>query len=169
MDVYRSKLKDDVPGIEGDEIARKRIEAYANSIRPAGFVVKSCDPLHRSRHSPQGCRTTLSFTQSILVSLPRRYIMRVYGRLSRTVHRWVQSLHFHPCFNLCLSQEIEFDASYTDTLSLSLSTSYLFNYPTASFARLPISLTISLSQFKSSVKKGMTVSVDPFTNAFGFR
>lgn len=39
-----------------------------------------------------------------------------------------------------------------DTLSLSLSTSYLFNYPTASFARLPISLTISLSQFKSSVR-----------------
>lgn len=40
-----------------------------------------------------------------------------------------------------------------DTISLSLSTSYLFNYPTASFARLPISLTISLSQFKSSVSR----------------
>lgn len=39
-----------------------------------------------------------------------------------------------------------------DTISLSLSTSYLFNYPTSSFARLPISLTISLSQFKSAVR-----------------
>lgn len=40
MDVYRSKLRDDTPGIEGDEIARKRIESYANSIRPASFVVR---------------------------------------------------------------------------------------------------------------------------------
>ena len=39
MDIYRSKLRDDTTGIEGDEIARKRIEAYANSIRPAGFMV----------------------------------------------------------------------------------------------------------------------------------
>ncbi|KAF9535869.1 hypothetical protein CPB83DRAFT_865990 [Crepidotus variabilis] len=45
----------------------------------------------------------------------------------------------------------EFDASYTDTISISLSTSYLFNYPMVSFARLPISLTISLSQFKSAL------------------
>lgn len=55
---------------------------------------------------------------------------------------------------------MEFDASYTDTLSLSLSTSYLFNYPTISFARLPISLTISLSQFKSSVRMRIAVFVD---------
>lgn len=27
-------------GVEGDEIARRRIEAYANSVRPAGFVVR---------------------------------------------------------------------------------------------------------------------------------
>jgi maintenance of morphology protein 1 len=48
-------------------------------------------------------------------------------------------------------QEMEFDATYTDSLSLSLSTSYLFNYPMSSFARLPVSLTISLSNFQSSV------------------
>ncbi|KAJ2928930.1 hypothetical protein H1R20_g8297, partial [Candolleomyces eurysporus] len=85
VDVYRSKLRDDLPGLEGDEIARQRIEAFANKIRPAGFL------------------------------------------------------------------ELEFDAVYEDTLSISLSTSYLFNYPTTSFARMPVSLTISLSQFKSSV------------------
>ena len=39
VDVYRSKLRNDIAGIEGDEIARKRIEVYANSNRPAGFVV----------------------------------------------------------------------------------------------------------------------------------
>ena len=49
------------------------------------------------------------------------------------------------------NQSAEFDLTYTDTLSVSLSTSYLFNYPMSSFARLPVSLTISLSIFNSSV------------------
>jgi len=46
---------------------------------------------------------------------------------------------------------IEFDMTYTDSISISLSTSYLFNYPMSSFARLPVSLTISLSLFESKV------------------
>lgn len=58
---------------------------------------------------------------------------------------------------LIVEQETEFDVQYEDTLSLSLSTSYLFNYPMASFARLPVSLTISLSQFKSSVRKNSMI------------
>ena len=41
--------------------------------------------------------------------------------------------------------------TYTDTVSVSLSTAYLFNYPLPSFARLPVSVTISLSLFSSSV------------------
>lgn len=49
------------------------------------------------------------------------------------------------------TQMIEFDMTYTDTISMSLSTSYLFNYPMSSFARLPVSLTISLSLFESKV------------------
>ncbi|CAK5265294.1 unnamed protein product [Mycena citricolor] len=47
--------------------------------------------------------------------------------------------------------EVEFEVSYTDTVSLEISTSYLVNYPMPAFARLPISLTISLSQFKASM------------------
>ena len=47
---------------------------------------------------------------------------------------------------------MSFDTIYKDTVSVSLSTAYLFNYPMTSFARLPISLTISLSQFKSFVR-----------------
>lgn len=39
--------------------------------------------------------------------------------------------------------------SYTDSVSISLSTAYLFNYPMSSFARLPVSLTISLDLFES--------------------
>lgn len=39
VDIYRSKLRDDLSGIEGDEIARQRIEAFANKMRPAGFLV----------------------------------------------------------------------------------------------------------------------------------
>lgn len=49
-------------------------------------------------------------------------------------------------------QEAEVDVNYTDTISIALSTSYLFNYPMPSFARLPVQLTISLSLFKASVK-----------------
>ncbi|KAF9015316.1 maintenance of mitochondrial morphology protein 1 [Cyathus striatus] len=113
--VYRSKLRDDLSGLQGDEIARKRIEDYANRIRPAGFMdhitINSVD---------------------LGVSAPSLFNARVIDR------------HGHP-------SEIEVDAIYTDTLSISLSTSYLFNYPMASFARLPISLTISLSHFKSSI------------------
>ena len=41
VDIYRSKLRDDTPGIDGDEIARQRIEAFANKIRPAGFLVRA--------------------------------------------------------------------------------------------------------------------------------
>ena len=41
--------------------------------------------------------------------------------------------------------------SYIDSVSISISTSVLFNYPFPSFARLPVSLTISLSLFASSV------------------
>ncbi|KAF8337588.1 uncharacterized protein EI90DRAFT_3119035 [Cantharellus anzutake] len=46
---------------------------------------------------------------------------------------------------------INFDLLYTDTLSMTLSTSFLFNYPSVSFARLPISLSISLSLFSAVV------------------
>lgn len=41
VNVYRSKLRDNLPGAEGDEVARKRIEDYANQIRPPGFVVRN--------------------------------------------------------------------------------------------------------------------------------
>jgi len=115
VDVYRSKLRDDIAGMEGDEVARKRIEVFANTIRPAGFVD------HIAIHSV-----------NLGTSAPSLFNARVRKDQPDL-------------------QEIEFDANYIDTLSLSLSTSYLFNYPTSSFAKLPISLTISLSQFKSSI------------------
>ncbi|ESK98355.1 mitochondrial outer membrane protein mmm1 [Moniliophthora roreri MCA 2997] len=116
VDVYRSKLRNDMSGIEGDEVARRRVEEYANKIRPVGFL----DPI--VVHSVNlGC------------SAPRLY----------NGHRRTNSKE-QPA-------EIEFNLDYVDSISVSLSTSYLFNYPMPSFARLPISLTISLSQFKSSI------------------
>ncbi|KAF8576557.1 hypothetical protein K439DRAFT_1366904 [Ramaria rubella] len=47
--------------------------------------------------------------------------------------------------------QIELDMTYTDTSSISLSTSILFNYPLPYFARLPVSLTMSLSVFSSKI------------------
>ena len=52
---------------------------------------------------------------------------------------------------LTLSQEIRCDISYVDTVAISISTSVLFNYPFPSFARLPVSLTISLALFAAPV------------------
>ncbi|KAJ3718806.1 hypothetical protein C8R42DRAFT_584885 [Lentinula raphanica] len=120
---YRSKLRNDLSGAEGDEVARKRrVEDYANKIRPASFlmsylrdpiVVHSVDFGSSAPHLSNGRRV-----------LP------------------AQSSE---------PPEIEFDVNYVDSLSVSLSTSYLFNYPMPLFARLPVALTISLSLFKSSV------------------
>lgn len=50
-----------------------------------------------------------------------------------------------------LLQKIKLRLSYTDTVSVSISTSILFNYPAPYFARLPVSLSISLSLFSSLV------------------
>ncbi|KAJ3905472.1 maintenance of mitochondrial morphology protein 1 [Lentinula edodes] len=114
---YRSKLRNDLPGASGDEVARKRVEDYANKIRPASFldtiVVHSVDLGSSAPHLCNGRR-----------------------------------VHPSPSSN---PQEIEFDVNYVDSVSISLSTSYLFNYPMPLFARLPVALTISLSLFKSSV------------------
>jgi maintenance of morphology protein 1 len=37
--MYRSKLRNDQSGPEGDEVARQKVEDYANRMRPAGFLV----------------------------------------------------------------------------------------------------------------------------------
>lgn len=34
------KLCDNIPGSEGEEIARRRVEEFANKLRPAAFVVR---------------------------------------------------------------------------------------------------------------------------------
>ncbi|KAJ3538507.1 hypothetical protein NM688_g6514 [Phlebia brevispora] len=117
LDAYRTKLRDDLPGPEGDEVARKRVEAFANKIRPPGFL----DPI--KVHSVD-----------LGLSAPR---------LSRARPRTASTPHIEP--------QLEVDMHYTDTLSISISTSVLFNYPFIAFARLPISLTISLSLFSSTI------------------
>jgi len=117
--VYRSKLRSDQSGPEGDEIARQRIEDYVNRIRPPGFLdyIKI-------------------YSVDLGVSAPR---------LSNARSNPEEQPHPN------VPPNTEFDLHYTDTISVSLSTSYLFNYPMTSFARLPISLTISLSLFQASI------------------
>ena len=38
-DVYRSKLRDDLQGVEGDEVLRRRVEDFVNLMRPSGVLV----------------------------------------------------------------------------------------------------------------------------------
>ncbi|KAF8527941.1 maintenance of mitochondrial morphology protein 1 [Hysterangium stoloniferum] len=47
--------------------------------------------------------------------------------------------------------QIEFDMTYSDSASISFSTSVLFNYPFPYFARLPVSLSVSLAVFASKI------------------
>jgi maintenance of morphology protein 1 len=76
VDVYRTKIRGGFEGIEGDETARRRVEDYANSVRPKGFLVRpaylSAQPILRT--AP---RTTSLFIPSILESLHQYFIMRM--------------------------------------------------------------------------------------------
>ncbi|KAI0724451.1 maintenance of mitochondrial morphology protein 1 [Cerioporus squamosus] len=118
LEAYRVKLRNGLTGPEGDEIARQRVEEFANKMRPAGLLdyikVHSVD---------------------MGSSAPRLSRARVRRELSKGS-----------------DPEIDYDMSYMDSISISISTSVLFNYPFPSFARLPVSLTISLSLFASSVR-----------------
>ncbi|EPT04231.1 hypothetical protein FOMPIDRAFT_1021931 [Fomitopsis schrenkii] len=117
VDSYRVRLRDGRSGAAGDEVARKRVEDFANTVRPPGFL----DPIQV--HSVD-----------LGISAPR---------LSRARQKpTIQNA----------DPAIELDMDYVDTVSISLSTSVLFNYPFSSFARLPVSLTISLSLFSATIR-----------------
>lgn len=118
IDVYRTKLQDGLEGLEGNDVARQRIEAYVNMIRP---------------------RNSLDHITVHAVDLGN-----AAPRLSNVRAVEANSIHDPP-------PHVTFDMSYADTISVSVSTTYLFNYPMSSFARLPVSLTISLSRFESPV------------------
>ncbi|KAH9073492.1 hypothetical protein EDB83DRAFT_2219532, partial [Lactarius deliciosus] len=109
--VYRSKLRDDLQGIEGDEIVRQHVEDFVSRMRPR----------NPGRHFLQV--TILLYSRCGMYALPRPWscVTHILCRMSSTL--------------------------YKDDLSISLSTAYLFNYPTFRFTHLPVSLTISLSVF----------------------
>lgn len=40
-DVYRSKLRDGLQGVEGDEVLHRRVEDFVNLMRPSGVLVST--------------------------------------------------------------------------------------------------------------------------------
>lgn len=48
-------------------------------------------------------------------------------------------------------RRIQIDASYTDSISLQLTTSLFFNQPVPFFARLPVSLSLTLSILRATI------------------
>ncbi|KAI0304713.1 maintenance of mitochondrial morphology protein 1 [Russula brevipes] len=116
-DVYRSKLRDDLQGVEGEGVLRRRVEEFINHMRPSGIL--DWIQIH---------------SVNLGVSAPC-----LSGACSR------------PVTGLGSLERSEFDMMYKDDISISLSTAYLFNYPTIGFARLPVSVTISLSVFSCRV------------------
>jgi maintenance of morphology protein 1 len=64
----------------------------------------------------------------------------------------VSSFSQHTTARLTFAQpQVEFDLSYTDTAFISLSTTVVFDYPFPGFAKLPLSLIISLELFSCKV------------------
>ncbi|EIN13499.1 hypothetical protein PUNSTDRAFT_129178 [Punctularia strigosozonata HHB-11173 SS5] len=138
LDAYRSKLRDDLPGAEGDEVARRKLEEYANRIRPAALV----DPIRI--HSVDLGSSAPRFSNIRLKSSGMRSTAPSSRSRRRSAARELASQDSEP-------SEVELDMVYKDSVSVALSTGVLFNYPLPSFARLPVSLTISLELFQSPV------------------
>ncbi len=45
-DVYRSKLRDDLHGVQGDEVLCRRVEDFVNLMRPSGILVSTLPSLN---------------------------------------------------------------------------------------------------------------------------
>ncbi len=86
MEVYRSKIRGDVDGIEGDEIARTRIEAYANSIRPTGFMVRVNSNPHHLSSGWFALRIISLCILWISAFQPQPLAMRVFIKVTRILH-----------------------------------------------------------------------------------
>jgi maintenance of morphology protein 1 len=56
LDAYRSKLRDDLDGPDGDEIVRKRVEELANKMRPISVLVSPNTPNAHPSHSSHPCQ-----------------------------------------------------------------------------------------------------------------
>ncbi|KDQ63774.1 hypothetical protein JAAARDRAFT_390741 [Jaapia argillacea MUCL 33604] len=133
VQTYRSKLRDDLPGEEGDEIVRGRIEDFANKMRPTDVVGHI-----RIHHVNLG------------VSAPR----------VSDVYLLPPDEHF-----LRPSSENElqarFEVSYEDSVSISISTSYKFDYPFLPSYRVPVSLDINLLFFSSPLTFTAPIPIYP--------
>ncbi|TFK57326.1 hypothetical protein OE88DRAFT_1722240 [Heliocybe sulcata] len=133
---YRSKLRDDLPGPDGDEVARKRVEEFANNVRPAGFL----DPI--KVHSVNLGTSAPKITSARLHIPPSTSSSRSLSK-SKAKQDGIPPLQTPPT--------AQFTMAYTDTVSIALSTACLLNYPFQGFARLPVSLVIELDIFESPI------------------
>ena len=78
LHAYRVKLRGGLPGADGDEVARQRVEAFVNKMRPTGLLVRLEYPRDR-RNSRRSVRTT---SRCILLTwgpLPLAYRTRVFA------------------------------------------------------------------------------------------
>jgi len=115
VDEYRCKLRADENGLEGPKVVLRRIQAFANEMRPQALLGPiTVHSINLGRSAPRLSNARISNTPANM-------------------------------------REVEFDLTYTDTASISLSTSVLFNYPLPAFARLPLSLVISVELFSSTM------------------
>jgi maintenance of mitochondrial morphology protein 1 len=57
--------------------------------------------------------------------------------------------------------DIQFDAEYTDAVSVRLTTSLFFNQPVPAFARLPVSLSLTLDAFRATLNVSPPDPRDP--------
>lgn len=128
---YRAQLREYQSGPEADEIIRQKVESKINQLRPTGFID------HVKVHSVD-----------IGSSAPRLSRARVEkGEDGRDNDRDSLSIGGSGSGKFIAN----FDVSYRDTVSISLSTSIVLHHPRPFFARLPIALTLSLVLFSSNL------------------
>jgi len=129
----------------------------------------------KTLQTKSGHRRCLCVIMVILAVRPLNSSMRIRGPFEFTQSTWVhplrnfrtqrlpkrlEELYVPKIFDVqnarltSVQPQVEFDLSYTDTALISLSTTVLFNYPFPGFAKLPLSLIISLEFFSCKVGGG---------------
>jgi maintenance of mitochondrial morphology protein 1 len=122
--------------LAGDEVARVRVEKWMNENRGSGLIVSKfkslttsltllCqDPIMVEAVSLGNSSPRLSNAQVIPNDLPKE----VSG-----------------------GRQVQIEATYSDSVSVRLTTSLFFNQPVPAFARLPVSLSLALKTLRATI------------------
>ena len=155
VDEYRCKLRATERGLDGEKVALRRVQGLANRVRPQTLLVSTHD---HCRHASSQIANTVQGPICVhSIDMGASAPQFSNARITETIGGIVCAPVFFDTergSDVLVQPQVEFDLSYTDTAFISLSTTVLFNYPFPGFAKLPLSLIISLELFSCKVGGG---------------